>query len=329
MLTHLLSVLFRCRCWSGGGFESWSGNAVAGRKLVKSREFTSLQNYTGAIQRLRIELRDQRRVDLEPQVPSPSAEFAARYFASLCSCRTGLQGYSTTFSERPTRTDSRSQRSHQAHHLRPRETRSLPPLSTMRHRPTASQEWRQHQQQSQSQPMSRSQTEPIYPPTAGGARPGLAPQQPSSNYQLDSYYDQLQHQQDLNYGYHQDGSSHTALTLEKEPHYYNDAAPSLPPQPQYGAPNYPPSSPAFSSRPPPTPFSGNLPYHNQYGPPLSPVGPPSFYAQAREGVMRRREQAKVELVDGHLRLDLPVPRSLKQIISFQGQDMREESGKMR
>lgn len=216
----------------------------------------------------------------------------------------------------------------------------------MRHRPSASQEWRQQQQQQsyssqsqQSQPMGRSHTEPIYPPggaSGGGAqsRPGLQPQQPS--YQLDSYYDQLQqHQQDQSYGYHQDNSSvysHTALNLEKDP-YYNDAAPSLPPQPQYGAPNYPPSSPL--SRPPPTPFSGNLPYHDQqgghfpYGPPLSPAGPPSFYAQAREQVMKRREQAKVELVDGHLRLDLPVPRSLKQIISFQGQDMREESGKMR
>lgn len=45
--------------------------------------------------------------------------------------------------------------------------------------------------------------------------------------------------------------------------------------------------------------------------------------------MRRREQKKIELVDGHLRLDLPVPRSLKQKIVWAGDDLREESGKMR
>lgn len=55
----------------------------------------------------------------------------------------------------------------------------------------------------------------------------------------------------------------------------------------------------------------------------------SHYAQARQAVMKRREQKKVELVDGHLVLDLNVPRSLKQISRFAGEDLREESGKLR
>lgn len=55
----------------------------------------------------------------------------------------------------------------------------------------------------------------------------------------------------------------------------------------------------------------------------------SYYNEAREQVMRRREKKKVELVDGHLQLNLPVPRSIKQFIQWKGADLSEESGKLR
>lgn len=173
--------------------------------------------------------------------------------------------------------------------------------------------------------MGRSHTEPIQYSSAVPGAPSRPPlnQHQASSYALDPYYDQLQ---DTTYGgYNQDDArsvySHTALNIGPE----NPAVPSLPPQPpqpqHYGYPPHQgPHSPFVDG------FSNG---HHGGGGPMSPPVAPSFYNQAREQVMRRREQAKVELVDGHLRLDLPVPRSLKQIISFKGQDMREESGKMR
>ncbi|BGP38938.1 hypothetical protein JCM10449v2_002876 [Rhodotorula kratochvilovae] len=146
--------------------------------------------------------------------------------------------------------------------------------------------------------------------------------------------------------------SHTALNMPlNEKDYYSPQAALSPPShfasPAPGAPSYPPSphppSPMFA---PPSPSMGYFaPQYptgggGYYGQPPPVVFTPGFqpgqyyeqsgyYAQARQDVMKRREKKKVALTDGHLVLDLPVPRSIQQLSVYRGEDLREESGKLR
>ncbi|GAA5927919.1 uncharacterized protein JCM15063_006035 [Sporobolomyces koalae] len=116
-------------------------------------------------------------------------------------------------------------------------------------------------------------------------------------------------------------SSHTALNMpysEKDYHTNNPAIPSLPPQPGWAAAPYPPS-PNHPSTPG---FVGGFGGYYE--------NPNTRYAQVRQGVMKRRENKRVELVHGHLVLDLPVARSLAQLgTGGQGGTELDESVKMR
>jgi chitin synthase len=80
----------------------------------------------------------------------------------------------------------------------------------------------------------------------------------------------------------------------------------------YGAPSYPPSSP----------------YGNQHGG-YDDESYMNEYNLAREQLYKRRSVRQVELTDGHLVLEVPVPRSILQFNQFKGNDLSEESGKMR
>ncbi|GJN89882.1 hypothetical protein Rhopal_002871-T1 [Rhodotorula paludigena] len=176
---------------------------------------------------------------------------------------------------------------------------------------------------------------------------GFAASQPSyhSHRSQDPYDDHTNL-----YGYYADNDaasthSHTALHLPLADRDYYSSPPPLPsphfvpapPQPQLppGAPSYPPMSPAF---PPPSPaYPYAAPYTPmQMRPVFSPTFQPgqyyeqsSYYAQARQDVLKRREKKRVALTDGHLVLDLPVPRSIQQLSVYKGEDLREESGKLR
>ncbi|SCV71014.1 BQ2448_3776 [Microbotryum intermedium] len=61
-------------------------------------------------------------------------------------------------------------------------------------------------------------------------------------------------------------------------------------------------------------------YHNNGG---------GAFQQERMRVMQRRGRKKIALVDGHLVMDLPVPKSIQQFNKYRGEDMSQESGKMR
>jgi len=121
-------------------------------------------------------------------------------------------------------------------------------------------------------------------------------------------------------------SSHTALNMpySEKDCYTSSSNPAIPSHPPTHLPQYPP---------PPSPFIGGFappPPHSPY------AGAPggyyenshSAYAQARQGVMKRREKKKVELREGHLVLDLPVARSLAQLGNQAG-EIEGESGKLR
>jgi hypothetical protein len=177
--------------------------------------------------------------------------------------------------------------------------------------------------------MERGHTAPNFPTT----RPAPHAQHSYDSYgppapppPIDPYYEQMEGDQGGPYGYQQDDArstySHTALRLEPEKDYYA-GAPPLPPVQNlaYESLSYPPSTPLM--RPPPSPFAGNMYPQGSY------YQQPAYYSQARENVMQRREAKKVELVDGHLVMDLPVPKSIQQFNHYKGEDMSEESGKMR
>ncbi|KAI5474977.1 chitin synthase, glycosyltransferase family 2 protein [Pseudohyphozyma bogoriensis] len=104
---------------------------------------------------------------------------------------------------------------------------------------------------------------------------------------------------------------------------------------------------ALNMPPPHAPYAAQ---HHQY-PPASPIAPPnpnspffnpqnssprfpaphqqSEYSMARQKLLNRRSVRQVELTDGHLVLEMPVPRSILQYNSYKGEDMSLESGKMR
>lgn len=202
----------------------------------------------------------------------------------------------------------------------------------MRHRPTASQEWRSGQQagpgqaQGFPQPMVRQQSAPEPRPLYGNQQ-----QQPS--YAGSDYHGQSQSQghggypqmpayggNDAHYGGFDDGAStysHTALTMEKtrEPEYLYS-----PPAVPYGAPSYPPGSPLH----PPNP---NSPFFHSGG--AYPDQRENEYQHARQKLLNRRSVRQIELTDGHLVLDVPVPRSILQYNKYKGEDLSAESGKMR
>ncbi|KAK4055626.1 hypothetical protein OIV83_000172 [Microbotryomycetes sp. JL201] len=229
----------------------------------------------------------------------------------------------------------------------------------MRHRQTPSQEWRQRaratppdqQQYSVAPPrphfmgeaprMLRSATDP----QGARPRPQHAPAPPilspnaHSTFDIDSYY----RQGNASDQWDDDKTSitsHTALTFQNDSeksHYPPSSSPlavnQVPrldyfghaPQQQARQPYSPggissPQSP-FAPRPAPTAYL-------QGPPPPSPYQQTVFYRE-RERLLARREQKRVQLTDGHLVLDLDVPKSLKQHISYRGDDLREESGKLR
>ncbi|KAM0788848.1 hypothetical protein ACM66B_002933 [Microbotryomycetes sp. NB124-2] len=232
----------------------------------------------------------------------------------------------------------------------------------MRHRPSPSQEWRQRartpldqQQQDQYGPprprymgdatrMQRSATDPVpaavRAPRASSAAV-LSPNQ-QSTFDLDSYYNHGNSSEQWDDD-KQSITSHTALTFQadSEKSYY---PPSTSPmtvnhmprldyfqhsQQQQMPPQRQPYSPAGISSPlsPFAPRPAPTMYH-QSPPPPSPYQQTMFYKE-RERLLARREQKRVQLTDGHLVLDLDVPKSLKQHISYRGDDLREESGKLR
>ncbi|GAA5985410.1 hypothetical protein JCM11641_000148 [Rhodosporidiobolus odoratus] len=166
-------------------------------------------------------------------------------------------------------------------------------------------------------------------------RPAPPQQQPS--YHSQNTHDPYGDDSGL-YGYYggDDNASthsHTALNMplnEKDYYHQTPPVPSLPSHyaPAPDAPSYPPSSPYHSpNMAPPSPSlagywaGGAQPggFYEQQG----------YYAQARQDVMKRREKKKVELTDGHLVLDLPVPRSIQQLSVYRGEDLRKESGTLR
>lgn len=53
------------------------------------------------------------------------------------------------------------------------------------------------------------------------------------------------------------------------------------------------------------------------------------YYAARQKLLNRREAKQIELTDGHLVLEVPVPRSILQYNAYKGEDLSLESGKMR
>lgn len=124
--------------------------------------------------------------------------------------------------------------------------------------------------------------------------------------------------------------AHTSLIMEKD---YGQVA--------YGAPSYPPSnSPLLHGNQfqnqqqqnyPQDPFQqnqnlngifGNLPRPNYYN-------ENDQYSLMREKLLERRSLRAVELTDGHLVIEVPVPRSILQYNSYKGEDLSEESGRLR
>lgn len=181
--------------------------------------------------------------------------------------------------------------------------------------------------------MQRSVTEPTY------HQPRPAPPAP-----MDSYYSGYD---DASYGpYSGDADarstySHTALNIDYSEKYQQPPVPAM----AYGSPSLPPSSPQmqYQQGVPPSPVSPSYaPYDpRQYQayyaappPPSSFVPQRAFYSPETRRLLERQRRGRekkerVALVDGHLRLDLDVPRSLKRLINVGGTDMREESGKLR
>ncbi|KAK4057958.1 hypothetical protein OIO90_001177 [Microbotryomycetes sp. JL221] len=203
--------------------------------------------------------------------------------------------------------------------------------------------------------MQRNLTEPI-PNTRGGPRPMHAPpphagqvmMSPNqhSTFDIDSYYNHGNQSQQSWDDDKQSVYSHTALTMVRQPSADDEKSSSFYPpstrqspimsprdhvpqlgyfQPPHRQPSTSPgiSSPLspFAPRPSPT-------YPQQH--PMSPVPyQQTIFYKERERLLARREQKRVQLTDGHLVLDLDVPKSLKQHISYKGDDLRQESGKLR
>ncbi|GAA6054572.1 putative Chitin synthase 1 (putative) [Rhodotorula toruloides] len=201
-------------------------------------------------------------------------------------------------------------------------------------------------------PSSPFQSRPDAPPTpqrpqgrgyVGGGQGGVQ-MQPQPSYHSHRSQDPYDETANL-YGFYaaEDNASttsHTALNMPvTEKDYYHSPPP--PASQHLLSPHYSPSHQIPAYPPPPSPSAHYVPMPSPHGYfPPQPLFSPSFqpgayyessshYAQARQAVMKRREQKKVELVDGHLVLELNVPRSLKQVSRFAGEDMREESGWLR
>ncbi|GAA5870574.1 hypothetical protein JCM8547_002051 [Rhodosporidiobolus lusitaniae] len=171
-------------------------------------------------------------------------------------------------------------------------------------------------------------------------------QRPAPPQQQPSYHSQGSHDPYADdgglYGYYAGADdnasthSHTALSMpinEKDYYQHTPPVPSLPSHyaPAPGAPSYPPSSPLLSpggGMPPPSPSLAGY-WAGGFQPGGFYEQPQSYYTQARAPIMKRREKKQVQLTDGHLVLDLPVPRSIQQLSVYRGEDMREESGKLR
>lgn len=204
------------------------------------------------------------------------------------------------------------------------------------HRRRPSQEWRQQQTgfDHQAVPMQRGHSEPS--PFYNGAqrpRPQHAPPPPVTHQQQHPVRPQVHVDIDryptrsTTWDDDKSVSSHTALTL-----YDNDKfVPSTPHLAQQHSPL------AYNAYPPPSPYGnpmmpsvgGGSAGYFPYAMPPPPSPQRSMFHRERELLLARREQKRVQLVDGHLVLDLQVPKSLKQHISYRGDDLREESGKLR
>ncbi|GAA6062795.1 hypothetical protein JCM10212_002164 [Sporobolomyces blumeae] len=161
-------------------------------------------------------------------------------------------------------------------------------------------------------------------------RPSFGTPQPS--YHSSAGHDPYHDQSDL-YGFYaaDDAASthsHTALNMPVSEKDYYSVAPALPPTHVLSSPSQqqypPPGSPSFGNGYPASPFVGGFAPGGYY------EQGQGYYAQARQGVMKRREKKQVRLTEGHLVLDLPVARSLAQLGSnFEGEDLGHECGKLR
>ncbi|KAM0748706.1 glycosyltransferase family 2 protein [Meredithblackwellia eburnea MCA 4105] len=105
--------------------------------------------------------------------------------------------------------------------------------------------------------------------------------------------------------------------------------------PPVGAPAYPPSLSPVHPPNPNSPFFNSSPNPQQqgggwYGQQQQQQQYHSAeYMRARQKLLNRRSVRQIELTDGHLVLEVPVPRSILQYNSYKGEDMSLESGKLR
>ncbi|KAL8278351.1 hypothetical protein RQP46_009243 [Phenoliferia psychrophenolica] len=140
-------------------------------------------------------------------------------------------------------------------------------------------------------------------------------------------------QRDLSYNDNASTYSHTALNpshshVQMDEKHYDDGQQYgyAPPVVPFGAPSYPPASPI---RAPygngADPFYGRGAGADQ----AFAMQQQSEYALARQKLMNRRSVRQIELTDGHLVLEVPVPRSILQYNKYKGEDLSLESGKMR
>ncbi|GAA5900584.1 hypothetical protein JCM6882_000915 [Rhodosporidiobolus microsporus] len=174
-----------------------------------------------------------------------------------------------------------------------------------------------------------------------------APQQHQQSYQPQVSHDPYSDDGGL-YGYYagEDDThsthSHTALNMPINEKDYYSQTPPVPAVPSHfapapGAPSYPPPpSPHLSPHMPPfspgyAPPSPSLAGYWAGG--FQPGGfyeqQSSYYQTARQDVMKRREKKQIQLTDGHLILDLKVPRSIQQLSVYRGEDLNKESGFVR
>ena len=142
---------------------------------------------------------------------------------------------------------------------------------------------------------------------------------------------------------HQASFQASTPLLSPQAQYQQTPIPAYPPSPaplQYDSPHQ-----AYSMSPgPPTSFSGAPVFpapHTPYGFGPGFGGAPaalypgsyypqtSQYAEAHQRLMKKRSVRQIKLTNGHLVMEVPVPRSIMQYNAYKGEDMSRESGKMR
>lgn len=198
---------------------------------------------------------------------------------------------------------------------------TLPPMQQTQQQQQVSQGRRPSNNNSFVQQSSQQQPQHSFGPNYNN--PSLQSLNESNQYNNNQYYDDTHENsygpppsQNQNWD-SRSSYSHTALTMEKD---YGNMPPSLP----YGAPSYPPSSPLLGG---PQQYNQNGIFGNRPQP--SYYNDNDQYSIMRQKMLDRRSVRQIELTDGHLVLEVPVPRSIKQYNSYKGEDLSEESGKLR